>query len=384
MADTDDDPSDGDDRKGWLPSPVSKALKILVLALVVEYLVLPQLGGAREALEVIGDVSPALLGLGVLLQGGAYLGQAQLIRSMLPSGERPGLGTTLRIELSGRAVSHVIPGGTAAGTAVSFRLLQRWGIRGADAGFAMGTQGIGSAVVLNTILWLALLVSIPLRGFDPIYWLAALLGVVVIGGFAGMVLMLMRAEDRSARIVRAVVDRIPLLEPDKAVEVLHRIAERLHQLAEDPPLVRRAIGWAGVHWLCDAASLWVFLAAFGQTVSPDILLVAFGIANVLAAIPISPRGLGVVEAVLITGLVGFGVPSSEAVIGVVSYRLVNFWIPIPLGAASYLSLSYSLSDKREPVRDTLGGLAEEAAEQAENIREWAADRGLRVPGQDTS
>jgi uncharacterized protein (TIRG00374 family) len=58
----------------------------------------------------------------------------------------------------------------------------------------------------------------------------------------------------------------------------------------------------------------------------------------MAAIPISPGGLGVVEAILIPTLVAFGTPRAEASIGVVVYRLVNFWLPIPVGAASYVAV----------------------------------------------
>lgn len=56
---------------------------------------------------------------------GAYLAHAQLTRSMLPAEHRPGLLAMGRIEVASRAVSHVVPGGTAAGTALGFRLLQQ-------------------------------------------------------------------------------------------------------------------------------------------------------------------------------------------------------------------------------------------------------------------
>ena len=94
--------------------------------------------------------------------------------------------------------------------------------------------------------------------------------------------------------------------------------------------------WAALNWILDAASLWVFIFAFGHAVSPIDLLVAYGLANILAVIPITPGGLGVVEGVLIPTLVGFGTPKATAILGVLSYRLVNFWLPIPLGGVAYL------------------------------------------------
>jgi uncharacterized protein (TIRG00374 family) len=72
--------------------------------------------------------------------------------------------------------------------------------------------------------------------------------------------------------------------------------------------------------------------------NPIDLLVAYGLANVLAVIPLTPGGLGVIEGVLIPTLVGFHVPKGVAVFAVLAYRLVNFWLPIPIGGAAYLSL----------------------------------------------
>ena len=82
----------------------------------------------------------------------------------------------------------------------------------------------------------------------------------------------------------------------------------------------------------------MFLLAFGYRAGVDGLIVAFGLAYVLAAIPITPAGLGVVEATMIALLTFFGADRGIATLGVVSYRLINFWLPIPLGALAYLSL----------------------------------------------
>jgi len=53
---------------------------------------------------------------------------------------------------------------------------------------------------------------------------------------------------------------------------------------------------------------------------------------------VSPSGLGVIELTLIAVLKGFGVEAGVAAAGVLSWRLVNFWLPIPFGGVSYLSL----------------------------------------------
>ena len=205
-------------------------------------------------------------------------------------------------------------------------------------------------MVLNALLWLALVVSIPINGFNPIYLTAAIVGVIAIGAFAVLIVSLTRGEEKSAAVLAAVASHIPLVDKATVTELVHRIAERLRELGTDRRLLRRAAGWAAANWLLDAASLWVFVAAFGYRVSIVGLLVAFGLANVLAAIPITPGGLGVIEAVLTSTLVGFGTPSTVAILGVATYRLLNFWLPIPLGALAYVSLKVDPGDPDESVR----------------------------------
>ena len=99
-----------------------------------------------------------------------------------------------------------------------------------------------------------------------------------------------------------------------------------------------SLTWASLNWLLDAASLWCFIAAFGAFANPVGLFAAYGIANVLGAIPITPAGLGVIDSVTPVLLVSFGLTRSVATLGVLAWRLVNFWLPIPTGVASYISL----------------------------------------------
>lgn len=312
-----------------------RRLGMLLLALaVIEFLVLPQLAGTRNALELLGGVDVRWLIAGTVLEAGAIAAYAELTRSL--TGIR--FWAALRITLTTLGLSHVVPGGSVAGTSLGYRLLVRTGVDGADAAFALGTQSLGSAVVLNVLLWLGLVVIIPVRGFDPLYGTAAIVGSALLAGVGVAVLLLTRGEDAAARVVCRIARPIPLLDPDKVGALLRRVASQLQALLRDRPLLLRAGGWAAMNWLLDAAALWVMLAAFGHRMGPEGLIVAYGIAFVLAAIPVTPGGLGVVEAVLTSMLIALGAPRDEALLAVVTYRLLNFWLPIPMGALAYLSL----------------------------------------------
>jgi len=327
-------------RRRRVRKQVKWGLYAIALFLILEYLVLPQLTGARKSLYLLGRINVVYVVAGVVLEGAALASYSQLTHTVLRR-EGPPRWRLWRINMSSLAVSHIMPGGTAPGTAVAYRLLTQSGVSGADAGFALAMQGVGSALVLNSLLWLALLVSVFLHGYNPLYAIAAGAGVVLMGLFAGVVVALTRGRNRSVEVIRRWGGRIPFVDGDKLAVQVRRLAERLGQFLAERQLLTRAVGWAAAFWLFDAASLFVFIAAFGTIVSPVDLLVAYGLAFVLAVIPVTPSGLGVIEGVLIPTLAGFGVPRSTAVLGVLAYRLVNFWLPIPAGGVAYLSLRFS-------------------------------------------
>ena len=76
-----------------------------------------------------------------------------------------------------------------------------------------------------------------------------------------------------------------------------------------------------------SASLW----AFGYTVPFAVLAITYLASNTVGSIVPSPGGIGPVELALTAGLVAAGVPYGVALSTAIVYRLVTFWIPIPVG-----------------------------------------------------
>ncbi|MCU1489185.1 MAG: hypothetical protein JWM85_590 [Acidimicrobiaceae bacterium] len=324
-------------RKGWkrIPAPLRHGLTLLIAILLIEYLVVPKLEQAHlQQLERIGI---GWLIAGVALEGGSLLCYAFLTRVLLPP-DGQGVFTLFRVGLAGAAVAHVVPGGTAASAGLGYKLLTGLGVDPAAVGFAMASQGMGSAVVLNALLWLSLIISIPLAGFHPIYLLVAVVGLIVLLLAAVLVYAFTRGEEVAIRVVRRVGDRLPRVGADRMERLVRQLATSVRAFTRDRRLMRQALLWAALNWLLDAASLWCFVAALGHFTNPAELFAAYGIANVLAALPITPGGLGLVDGLLPILLASSGASKSVATLGVIGWRLVNFWLPIPLGAASYLSL----------------------------------------------
>jgi uncharacterized protein (TIRG00374 family) len=326
----------------WLPflvKPLRRGVIIFALVLVVEYLVVPELVGASKDLNLLGRVNPFWLIAGLVLEGLSLFCYGLLTQAVLPPGSHnPGLSRLFRIDLAAAAVAHVIPAGTLGSAGIGYRLFTTEGIKGRDAAVMMATKGLGSTVVLNVLLWLSLVISIPLAGFHPIYVTVAVTGAVVLLAIGILAFGITRQSERASRILCAIGNRIPGLTGESLERGIRDTGNSLSALARDRRALVLSLTWASLNWLLDAASLWCFVAAFGRIVNPVELFAAYGIANVAGALPITPAGLGVIDSLTPLLLVSFGITRSVATLGVLGWRLVNFWLPIPAGAAAYVSL----------------------------------------------
>jgi putative heme transporter len=342
-----------------IPKWLRHSLVLFIGVLLVEFVVVPELVGASKHLEILAHLRPGWLVAGVVLEASSYLVYAFLTKVLLPNGG-PGLGKLVRIILSTTAISHVIPAGNVGGVGLGYQLLTTNGVEGTDAGFVLATESVGSSVVLIILLSVALVISIPLAGLHPIYVAAALVALLGLFGAAALVYSFTKGEERSVRFVRALGGRVPRVGADRLERVVREVSKSIVDLWRDRRTFRRALLWSALSWLFDAASLWSFLAALGRIVDPVELFAAYGIANMLAGIPITPGGLGVIEVSTGALLVSFGVPGTIATYGVLAWRLFNYWLPIPIGAGSYLSLQVPRGSGLRARRKALSEMAAEA------------------------
>lgn len=349
---------------------VGTIVKFALFLLVMKIFGLKALTKGRQGFHRLFDVSPGLLAAGLLLEFAALVAYAFLTRAAIAT-KAPSVPTLLRIQMSTKALGNIVPGGSAAGPALGYRLLTLAGVDSSEAGFALATVGLGSAVVLNMMLWITMLITIPVIGYRPAYVTIAMIGLIILGLFAVVIVALMRGHQAAERWVRKAAAKVKWLNEDRLGELVQRLARRLRELLSDRDLLRRLVLWATLNWLLDASALWVFLRAFHVSVRPDTLLVAFCIGNVMAAIPITPGGLVFVELALVGVLAFSGVNQDAADFGVTAYRLVQFWLPIPLGAICYASLRFGpwKVDRTQSLRD-LRTEATPVSGNRENVYDW--------------
>jgi uncharacterized protein (TIRG00374 family) len=357
---------------------VFRTLKLVTGVLIVIFAGPWAIRTGRQKMTELAKVNFWLLLVGLLLELSALVAYSFLTRAALPKRSVP-VPTLVRIQFATKALTNVVPAGSAAGSALGYQLMTTAGVLGSDAGFALVTVGLGSALVLNVLLWLTLLVSIPLAGWNPLYVTLALIGLFVFGVMGGVIFALMRGQAAAERWVRSVARRVRFLDEDRMGELVVRLARRLRDLVADRELLGRLVVWATLNWLLDAAALWVFFRAFGATLRPDSLLVAFCAGNVMAALPIMPGGLGQFDATFITIMSSFGY-GGVAAVAIVPYRVAQYLLPIPIGGICYLSLR--LGPWRIDTHHRLRRLEDEAAEvleTGESVYDWAERYGVRVP-----
>ncbi len=322
--------------------------KLAVFALATWYLAMPQLPLAWNALQDLAGVRPLMIALGAAFSLASLMAYSQLTRVLLGNDARPGHWHMLGIVTTSLGINRVMPAGAAAGSIMTFRLLERAGVSKRQATFVMATQSIGSAVVLNALLWVGLAAAIPLHGLAPSHLLALGVGSVVFALTAATIDALLHQRRWLWRAVSALMSPFPALTDDKINDFLSDQSERIIYLKEHPKVVRRAGIWAIANWLLDATALWIFLAAFDVNVDPVVVLVAFAMANVVAVLPLTPGGLGVTELALVAVLTHFGAPPVQTALGVAAYRVFNYWVPIPGSALSYLSVRHLTPNRADP------------------------------------
>ena len=202
-------------------------------------------------------------------------------------------------QLAGNALAKIAPGGGAMGSALQYKILVRSGARPAATVTALTAVNV---LVFAMVLAMPVL-AIPalLRGGvnDTLSHTAfAGLGVFAAASALGA---RVAHHGRPAGVGRAHRPARPQPPAPLRREPLHHLPDRLLRerdrlLATLGPRWKRALLATVGRWTFDYLTLLAALAAIGSHPRPGLVLLAFCGAQVLAQIPITPGGLGFVEA----------------------------------------------------------------------------------------
>jgi uncharacterized protein (TIRG00374 family) len=309
---------------------VVRSLAVLIAGVSL-YVVGPGLIAAFGSVPELADVFPAWFALVFLLEVLAFVCIWELLRIAL--GTRSWFDVACS-QLAGNALSRVLPGGAATGGALQYQMLTK-------AGFdpALTTTALTATGLLST----ASLFVLPIVALPPIFFglainsqlvsgaiLAGLLAVVLLGG-ASIFLTSDTVVRGAGRLLDWLVRRFrgPQPEPRRFATRLVESRNYVRQaLAEQ---WKRAVPAAFGNQIFDFLALEASLLAVGENVNVVAVLLAYVAAAALAMIPITPGGLGFVEAGLTGVLTLAGVSPASAALATLLYRLFQYWLTLPAG-----------------------------------------------------
>jgi len=333
---------------------------VLFVALVAGVFgLLPRLGGLRHDAAGLRHARPGFVVAAIVAQAISLACYALLYRRVLASlGARLRFRVAAEVTLSTFLVSHVTPFGSATGTLVNVSTLEAEGIAASTTGEAIGLTSLVSTVALIALFGTGLVATagrhvsatyLRIGGIALVLVVLVLAVALLVGAHPGIAERAARRAAGWARHVRSSID------PEKAAQTSKRLV-LLARSALTGRAFLESYGFASGDLLFDLLSLDLMFLAFRYQPGFGPLAVAYGAANIASAIPITPGGLGVIEVTLVAITVGFGAPRATAVIAVLGYRVVNYWLPLLPGALAYLRLRLSphAAGQAKPARPPAG------------------------------
>jgi uncharacterized protein (TIRG00374 family) len=130
-----------------------------------------------------------------------------------------------------------------------------------------------------------------------------------------------------------------------------------------PPALAGAI----LFWAGNIATLWATFKAFGVSVPFGVLVQGFFVGMAANLMPSPAAGVGTVDAGLIGAFVVFGQDADAVFPAVLVFRLIGFWMPIPLGIVAYLRM-LPLAQRWEAERATADTIQSEVKAKPGEVR----------------
>jgi uncharacterized protein (TIRG00374 family) len=301
------------------------------------YLVFPSLVSVFGSWRALVHLNWYWVGAALLAETASFASLWQLDRIALRTESWFVVACT---QLSGNAVGHVVPGGGATSTAFEIGMLRRAKV---PVGRAV------SALAASTGLQIACALALPLFALPAIFAGAPVSRSLTVSLYLGLAALLLLL---TAGALSFAADW-PLLLAGRGIRWASSPVvswrDKLEALPERLLEQRDVIGATlGRRWLAallsatgnagfDYIALLCSLLAVGAQPRPSLVLLAYVVSAFFSLIPFTPGGLGFVEAGLVATLALAGISPSHALVATLLYRLVAFWLPIPVGGIAYVA-----------------------------------------------
>jgi uncharacterized protein (TIRG00374 family) len=348
------------------PRRLLLGLAFIAVMLVGLYFLVPKLAGLNHTWGEVSHGDALWLALGAVLELFSIAGYIVLFRTVFGrDAPRIDWRASIEIPLAGIAAIRLLAAAGAGGVAVTVWALRAAGMSARTIACRMVASYaiqysiyLGALVVCGLGLWTGLFSG---GGSFAITVLPALFSAAAIALVASMALVPGDFERRLDSMARRSGWPGRLAARLATVPALLGMGIRTAM-----SLVReRRLGLLGgvAYWGFDIAVLGLCLKAFGTTVPVAVLVMGYFLGTLGSLLPL-PGGIGGVEGGMIGAFVAFGVPGDRALVGVLAYRAISFWLPTLPGIAGYFALRTTVRGWRTENRlQEAGAQRQEAAAQ---------------------
>lgn len=325
-----------EDRSGNIRPRVIRSAVALGISAVALYLLAPALLEVFASWPRVRQLNPLWLLAMTLTEAVSILCLCAVQRLAMRT--RPWF-PIVASQLACGALGRVLPGGSATAATLQYRMLVQGGVPSAAA---------ASGLTASSLLVFGMLLALPVlavpaiirglvvpHGLEQALWIGiAVFGLLFCAGAVAL------TTDRPLAQVGALVERVR----NRLRRRKPPIRGTAQRLLAERDIVARVLGerwWEALglsigKWLAEYLALLGALAAVGARVNPFLALIAYCVASFLGQVPITPGGLGFVEAGLTGTLVLAGVPAAAAAVATLAFRLVSYWLPLPAGVVGWV------------------------------------------------
>lgn len=309
---------------------------VLILSVLIAFF-FPEI---KKEAGLLKEVQPgwliAALGgqiLTYLLTGMEY----KYLLSVFNTNENPGIRNLSKAAVISLCFNQTLPSAGISGNLFYFQFLQR---------FNISKGKIFSLVIEELLIYYAsmeLFIIFLLCIFKLHAWSSIPLKTTLLSGFfvypvLGVLILLMNSTGTISRLYKKAVHTKWLKKIFKLNASEFHLNERIELgeiIKQHKQVILKAYVIKLLVSMADIFTLYVIFLGIGFTISPFFILAAYVATNIISLLPFAPGALVLYESSMTYFFVSMGIPMSPAIIVTLVYRLLSFWLPMPIGTFMY-------------------------------------------------
>jgi uncharacterized membrane protein YbhN (UPF0104 family) len=320
-------------------------LLAVVLMVIAIYVVFPKVVGIGDAIGRLGDAHWYWIAVALAFNVVRFLAYSSLFQGVL-SGEgrevevnrRLDMRASYQITMAGFAATILFSAAGAGGVALTYWALRKAGMERRRAACRM----VAFMVLLYTVYLASLVVFGILLRTGVLHGEEPVAGTIVPAAIAAGALVLLGLialvpgdfERRLATFRRRERLRALATGPATLATGVRTALAYIRHPARSASAIVGAVGW----WAGNIGILWASFHAFDVSVPLGVVVQGYFLGMVANLAPSPAAGVGTVDAGLIGAFVLFGIPAETVFPAILVFRLIAFWLPIPLGVWAFVQL----------------------------------------------